>query len=960
MLFLSLQTWADNLLAGTYHLLVDGLARIFYGFVWAVMYAFSVIITIIETGFYLFAGINTIGYRDSEGNQRVGYIIDAFLGNAKIFSAYLQLAIIAFVVMLILAVLKIIKQDYIDKAGPRSKGPIFRNLVVSFILYISIPPLFMILTSVSSILALSVYKAFGGGTDLIADILLKNSFGWKTTAINNNIAPYDVLYAGEQSFMNITGSNLFYSQYYLPKYGNFQGHEGYTYLREKSLESWVLPNGELGYGQGELIEVNTAENVTFYWYTYFIGAFVIVSMLFNMIMAMIGRVYKIVVLYVVAPVSIAQIVADDGAKFKKWQSSTISEFLKVVSSIITFMVFVIMIGAINSLDFTSIYAGGETAGLINEGTATIIGGSGITQNLSLFMATSGTSMFSSTMLNIFNATMKIFFILAGAQVIKEIDPLVTELVTGASGTSTSDQAVTGAMKNTAKLGALAAGAAIGVAGKGVGKIASIAANRTESKDQDKERASKIDEEAEKEINKNNGKDAAKSPDDNKAESPVTPRGEADDVAKDTEENDGLTVPDPAAGRESGGETAADDSDRAENISNDDKAAEATEGDIPLEKEPKVRDTSTISGMVGAGIDKIKGGVDSLRAKGAEKKLAREMKREAKKTKRIERRAEINRINEEKGRGAFGKTMAATGRGLYAGVKGLGKGALAIGKLGLKTVDKVAGVAVRGTAWGLKKTGRILQRGAVAALSITPIGKSALKDFQSASEKNNKHKQKLREAKEAELTRAKVNQKTFPAVAQKMKEKEAESAKAVEVADKNLHEAETNYKKASQNREISENELASLQAGLIDLEREETSTLMDVKNATNKKELIQDEARKLEDEHDANLINDDVYAKKKQSVDSRLNSAEEDIKVRKDRYESIKKRRSEELANISKKQKEVENYKKNEINAEKRFNEKKVEREKIQKHHDEIVKGREKAEANLASLKKTEGAKGAKK
>ncbi|HHU59901.1 TPA: hypothetical protein GXZ34_03150, partial [bacterium] len=140
-----MRKWLDNLIMGTVHLIMDTIARAFYGLVWGIMYALSVIITIIETGFYLFAGINTIGYRDSEGNQRVGYIIDAFLGNAKIFSAYLQLAIIAFVVMLVLAVLKIIKQDYIDKAGPRSKGPIFRNLVVSFILYISIPPLFMIL-----------------------------------------------------------------------------------------------------------------------------------------------------------------------------------------------------------------------------------------------------------------------------------------------------------------------------------------------------------------------------------------------------------------------------------------------------------------------------------------------------------------------------------------------------------------------------------------------------------------------------------------------------------------------------------------------------------------------------------------------------------------------------------------------------------------------------------------------
>ena len=64
--------------------------------------------------------------------------------------------------MLILAVLKIIKQDYIDKEGPRSKAPMFRNLLMSFILYIAVPPLFMVLITASSVLAISVYTAFGG------------------------------------------------------------------------------------------------------------------------------------------------------------------------------------------------------------------------------------------------------------------------------------------------------------------------------------------------------------------------------------------------------------------------------------------------------------------------------------------------------------------------------------------------------------------------------------------------------------------------------------------------------------------------------------------------------------------------------------------------------------------------------------------------------------------------------
>ena len=56
---------------------------------------------------------------------------------------------------------KIIKQDYFERSGPRSKAPIFRNVALSFIAFICIIPVFLFLIEVVGALTLLVMKALG-------------------------------------------------------------------------------------------------------------------------------------------------------------------------------------------------------------------------------------------------------------------------------------------------------------------------------------------------------------------------------------------------------------------------------------------------------------------------------------------------------------------------------------------------------------------------------------------------------------------------------------------------------------------------------------------------------------------------------------------------------------------------------------------------------------------------------
>ncbi len=481
---------------GFFNWIADSFVYIGYWLLWVLIYGISMVITFVEYAFYLFAGINSVRYQRADGTNAFDSIINVFISNEKIANAYLWLCVIAFVVMIVLAILKIIKQDYIDKEGPRSKAPIFRNLAISFVLYISIPILFVILTSVSSILAISVYRAFGGGDELVADILIKQSFGWKNEGAyqlatnyrlhsldsGQHLEPYHVFYGlHTTTFRDVSARHLFYSKYYTQKYKETApdaDYSGDTWPLEGGF-NWetfatVLPQENQDGAPGgkfvtNYVSAKFSEGVEFYWYTYFVGAVMVVIALFDMALAMVKRLYRIVILYVVAPGSISQIVMDGGAKFKKWKDSTVTEFLRVVSSIMGFMVFVIIIGIVNTLDFKSLLSvslgqAASVATAMNQaGALSISSGVSIQSLADASTSSGGEGGILGAFSYAFNAFVKVLLIIGGSMVVRESDAVITEFIAGSSnfrgiGTDDIKKGVTSVASNV--VGAALAPAAI--------------------------------------------------------------------------------------------------------------------------------------------------------------------------------------------------------------------------------------------------------------------------------------------------------------------------------------------------------------------------------------------------------------------------------------------------------------------------------------------------------------------
>ncbi|HHU59547.1 TPA: hypothetical protein GXZ34_01320 [bacterium] len=268
----------------------DGMKHTLVWIYWWIINGISSIIDFIGEFFSLFAGNPSVG---EEGTSFLG----SFFTGLDIVKFYTFTSGIAFILMLLIAILTIIKQDYFDKDGPRSKAPIITNIALGFLLFISLVPLSTIAMMVFNEVFKSVYIAMGSGNQII----------------------------------NISDSLI----------GGALGSSG---------NSWkeLFPSGEAGSGSLLYSFFNLDESMPlqgFHWHLLLVGGAFIAWNLFSMVIDLVKRVFNIIILYVTAPFEIARMVSDDGIRFKKWKDKMVAQLTSLVVIVIAFMIFNLISGA---------------------------------------------------------------------------------------------------------------------------------------------------------------------------------------------------------------------------------------------------------------------------------------------------------------------------------------------------------------------------------------------------------------------------------------------------------------------------------------------------------------------------------------------------------------------------------------------------------------------------------------
>jgi len=425
----------DFLVGWPFKTLFNWLAEIFYGLYFAIVKAIAWVLDMLTQLFFIFAGMTPISNGNIDattGEYESVDIVNFFLTQKSFQKAYFWLCMIALGLIVVFTIAKIIKQDYFDRSGPRSKSEIFRHVALSFIAFICVIPVFYFLIDVVGSLALLVMKAMGYKGGGIGSMLFDLS--WED---------------GGVSVRNLA-QGLDSSKIYDPdNFGWYSKDTFYKYY-------WNSSNAEKFSGNDDIHACSE-----FYWYIFIFAGLILIVNLAQMLLTMVSRMYKLIALFIIAPSPISQIVLDGGSKFNTWKNKVLGESFKVVSCVLGFMLFMMIASAVDSLDLMRFAYTDKAASAFN-----LIEDNNFATQLSYGIDTLYYGGDTKTWADkAINALGKVMILIAGVGAIKDMDSVIAPLLAG-DGASAFDSGQTGKAISTA---AGAAGkAALGIARKGVG------------------------------------------------------------------------------------------------------------------------------------------------------------------------------------------------------------------------------------------------------------------------------------------------------------------------------------------------------------------------------------------------------------------------------------------------------------------------------------------------------------
>ena len=460
----ALSVYDVPLIGGALKAIVNGFWKGIYGIYFAIVKAIAWVLDMLTQLFFIFAGmtpVSSTSASEASGEYAKIDIVNFFLTQSSFQKAYLYLCLVALGLIIVFAIGKIIKQDYFDRNGPRSKGPIFRNIALSFIAFICIIPVFYFLIDIVAALALLVMQAMGYKGGGIGSLVFNISWEDNGDSIKT-VGRLIGTVSNEPVAIGDSGLTVFFTDdmkessiYDADNFGWYSGDTFYAY-----------------YWNSNEVKANI-NTVEFYWYIFIFTGLILIVNLGQMMLAMVTRMYNLIALFIVAPSPISQIVLDDGAKFKGWKDKVLQESLKVVGCVMSFMLFIMIVSVVNTLDLMK-YAYTEEA----ASSLSLLEDNSLTTQLSNVSALYYGGDQASWVDSAVNALGRCMIILAGVGAIKDIDSTITPFISG--GSSSMDMGNAGKALvdagSAAVNGAMAIGrAGVGLAVKGATAAVSLAA-----------------------------------------------------------------------------------------------------------------------------------------------------------------------------------------------------------------------------------------------------------------------------------------------------------------------------------------------------------------------------------------------------------------------------------------------------------------------------------------------------
>lgn len=279
--------------------LLQGLLELICSLFYGMFSGICLLIDFIKTIFYKLCGIETV---EIEGEQ--GDLLSKLLESDIIKRVFLTIFIIGFILLIVFTILAIIKSNYQEKQNWKTvlskTGQAFIiMLLIPFTVIIGVMLTNTIMSSINQ--AMNVYPSSGQGT------------------------------IGGQFLITI-------------------GHDAYKGLIDQSQAEAMFVSGELNYAK--LSVVKQYYDITELNYVIgLLGSLVMLIMFVISAITFVQRIFDIVLLYIISPVSISTIPLDEGNRFKVWKDMLISKILSAYGIILVMNLFFLIIPQVYQIKF---------------------------------------------------------------------------------------------------------------------------------------------------------------------------------------------------------------------------------------------------------------------------------------------------------------------------------------------------------------------------------------------------------------------------------------------------------------------------------------------------------------------------------------------------------------------------------------------------------------------------------
>jgi hypothetical protein len=294
----------------------------FFDLMYILQKSICVIIDFIVDAFYKLSGLDTVSV-DGERTD----LLSHFVRTDAVRTAFLGVFLVGVILLCVFVLTAIIRSEYADAQHKRTKGQILVKAGQSFLIFLIVPFL------------------------LAAGIMLTNAV---TGAISGSM----LMEAGDG------GRTLFGGQILVTSgHGAFIGGEG---MRAEIERGFIT--GALDYNDLDVVK----QYYDLWQVNFFVGIFsgLILLILFALAaIRFVQRLFDVILLYVISPVSVSTIPVDDGARFKLWREMLISKVLSAYGIILAMNLFFLIVPQVNRIQF---YNDGFSNGLI--GLLFVIGG----------------------------------------------------------------------------------------------------------------------------------------------------------------------------------------------------------------------------------------------------------------------------------------------------------------------------------------------------------------------------------------------------------------------------------------------------------------------------------------------------------------------------------------------------------------------------------------------------------